>query len=207
MPVVGPVVRLWVLLRVATNVFGWRHHFQVNIPYTDFGVFAADLIANWNAACNAIVFENVSNYVFAEAIRLEVADPPSDDLFIGTFSPYTQGQDDFVCGPLNVAVTIRWQTSNSGRSGRGRTYLTGLRPNSWHFGGLTSSAHEWAELYAQAMMDTFGPVGTFNAATHVILSREHDGVPVDPPLAQPVVSWSVNPTQTSMRRRAGVFAP
>lgn len=201
------MVRLWCLFDVGVNTFAWWHHFRVNIPFTDFAEFAAELVDTYNAACNAILFENMSSYVFGRELRVEVADPPSDDVFHGAHSPLNQGLDEFICGPLTVAATIRWRTVGSEPKSWGTTNLTGLRPNSWAFGGLTSAAHEWAQLYAQAMLDTFGPVGTYNRATLVIVSWQTGGEPREIPLARVVSSWDLRPNQSTWRRRAGEFDP
>lgn len=206
MPVEGPVVKLFARYNLAGNVFGWQHHFKVNVPFTDFAVFAADLVANFNAAVNSVIFENVSNQVFAEDIEVSQVDPPDITVFSGLHAPLTQGQWDNVAGPLQVCGIIRWRTLNTGRSGRGRTHISGFGRSGMTAYGLPTSTHEILDLYGTAMMDTFGPVGTFNAATLVVLSRTHNGEGVDPPLAQPVVSYDVNPDLRTLRKRAGSIA-
>jgi hypothetical protein len=105
--------------------------------------------------------------------------------------------------PNNVAIAVKHSTGLTGRSFRGRSFVPGLAAGDINVNtllpdSLTALRNAFANLNV---------VSNVNGAVHVVLSKYHgvdsQGKPIPraTAIATPVLSYSVDPTVDSQRRR------
>lgn len=106
--------------------------------------------------------------------------------------------------PYQVAGKIRWYTDLKGRAHRGATFLPGLPAarvvegsSRWN----TDAVNYMAEL-ADAMLTAYGPEGTSTFGRFVVISRQLDGEPRDPPVGIQVSDYETVLACRTMRKRA-----
>jgi len=104
-----------------------------------------------------------------------------------------------------TAPVIKFSTANRGRSGRGRNYVPGAPISMLATPGVLSTTARGNLLAAYAFLPTAtGPAGF----THVVVSHQHDGVPLTSGLAQTVTGYAMTSLSvgTVRKRRIGVGA-
>lgn len=107
--------------------------------------------------------------------------------------------------PPQLALCVTWRTGLKGKANRGRSYLTGFAEDAQNGGYWISEIQAWAQtVFAQPLIDAFGPVGSGNYALSVVHTMS-GGVRLTPPTSTPIISYSIhNETRTLRRRAPGV---
>lgn len=102
----------------------------------------------------------------------------------------------------NDALCVTWRTGLKGKENRGRSYLTGFAEDSGNAGYWIPEIQAWAaSSFASPLMTNFGPLGSGNYAL-ALVHTQSGGARIIPPTATPIVSYTVNNTVRSLRRRA-----
>lgn len=83
--------------------------------------------------------------------------------------------------PGQFGPVFSWRSSLAGRSNRGRTYWGPIMRDDLEGDFVSDACSDNLEAFSTAMISTFmeGPV-TENQPRFVIVSRQHDGVPISP---------------------------
>lgn len=100
--------------------------------------------------------------------------------------------------PMNVTVTVTFRTALRGRSYRGRNYLPALSED-FCLADEVTSGYRTQALLAYGLLNT--AVAGVNSAEHCVISRYHDKAPRAVGVATPVVSYAMEVTLDSQRRR------
>lgn len=99
--------------------------------------------------------------------------------------------------PAGVALLVTLRTAFRGRAGRGRVYLPGLTETESDAGVFTAGAIANAGTYISALQAAATNLGW----THVIVSRQLDGVALNPPATRTVTSYEVRSGLPAYQRR------
>lgn len=107
--------------------------------------------------------------------------------------------------PSICALCVTWRTGLKGVSGRGRTYLTGFAEDSQNGSFWIGEIQTWAQdNFAGNLLGSFGPTSGADYALSLIHTVS-GGVRLTPPTADPLLSFTINNSVRSQRRRgAGV---
>lgn len=99
--------------------------------------------------------------------------------------------------PQNVTVAVAWKTSGRGRSFQGRTYHVGLCLEDQLWGTLTDTAYTW-------LINAYTPlIGVWAVSPYFmcVVSRQHNGVILNPATYYQILSCTINRDLDSGRRR------
>jgi hypothetical protein len=143
------------------------------------------------------------HYAF-DGIRVQDLSPGTSAGAFYTF-PDVGGNSTDDALPPQCSLVVTWRDGLKGISHRGRSYLTGFAEDSQVSGYWISEIQSWATTgFAGLLIDAFGPASPGS----YVLSLIHTvaaGSRLDPPTADPIVSFSVhNEVRTQRRRGVGV---
>lgn len=98
---------------------------------------------------------------------------------------------------IAVAAVVTNYTGARGRSGRGRTYYTGLMETHWTNGALTAPAQTMV-LEWHAAIDAAINTAGFD---YVLVSRWQNHVELTTPQVYPIGSWAIRSSKSGSQRR------
>lgn len=121
--------------------------------------------------------------------------------FIDIVPPKLGGLGGIAC-PGQVCAKVTWYPEGSHRSQRGRTYLGGIAADQVEQQRrLKEGPDTLIRAWADTLMGLWGPDGTESGARFCILSRQLNGLPRVPPVANPVMEYSVPNILGTQRHR------
>lgn len=107
------------------------------------------------------------------------------------------GQDAAELLPINLAIVMTLRSATRGRSGRGRVYIAGFT-EAKQVGGNWSAATVTA---AGDYISGIEAAANANGWAFVIMSKQQDGVALNPAVARTVTSYEVRNTEVGTQRR------
>lgn len=189
---------MWLLQDYTGRIYANRHILEVRTASDGWQVAVYDA---WVAACQtAFRARRSENWSLIDVKFRDEVPGTSAEVVIPDVNVNGLSLADGL--PIACCLKLLWHTDLIGRSHKGCSYLSGYTELDQTFGELTSPAQAAATDYGQAMLDTFGPGGgSESIARLVILSRQHDGVALNPPIGTPVTSFVVQGDIRSQRQR------
>lgn len=117
---------------------------------------------------------------------------------------YTRVEGNVVTGTLGSltnAICLKWTSSVSGRSYRGRSYLTGWPSAEAVAGAWLSTPIAAVNAFKTQMLAVFGPSGSDTNWQFVVISRFFNNAPRIPPIGTAIVAGLPDLTIRQQRRR------
>lgn len=165
------------------------------IGTTELTELAGRALAAWIANLLPLLSEDL-DLISARATDLSSSSAPTVQVFAAAG---TDGAVPTPSIPLNAAQVITHRTIARGRSYRGRTYLCGFPQTQLANPGqlYTSFLANLLPAFGEAMDD----IEASGTCTHVVVSRQHDGVPLLTGICTVVDAYTTDPYLDSQRRR------
>lgn len=153
-----------------------------------------ELIKDWYASEMSVFMSSDWSVDFITVTSMDSGTPYE---FIWTDGLPIEGQSDNGAAPVNVALQLTLYTGLTGRSARGRHFISGIPL-------LYRSGNNWLPAVQTLVQDAYyalqlALVPDDNA--HVVVSRVSEGVERDPWVSYPVLSYLARSRVADMGRR------
>lgn len=147
------------------------------------------------------VLFGASNVYGIARIVINAVYPASAASYDYTFTRVAGSDSSVAPGSFTNAVCIKWGSAFSGRSNRGRSFITGFPTSAINAGIWTSTIQTNMAAFVTNLLAVYGPGGSDGNWQFSIISRRNGGVARPNPVGVDVTSGTVGNVVRQQRRR------